>query len=106
MQPGDEPLDIHRFPPAVRRIICEEARIAGVPVQHVLSGTQQRDATAVRFAIWWRQRAMLTTANGDTLSYPQLGRQWQRDHTTILHGVGVYEHERYEDWRRRWGHDA
>lgn len=56
-----------------------------VPRADILSDRRQARVVAARHAACWLAR-MLTS-----LSYPAIGRQMRRDHTTVMHSVHVAE---------------
>jgi hypothetical protein len=68
-----------------RDIVNEEARAGDVTLQEILSRRRQASLVAVRRRICWRIK------NETMMSYPQIGRVLNRDHTSILHHVHKYQ---------------
>lgn len=74
----------------IERRIC---KATGFTRRQLQSRCRTRELTRARMAIcYWTKR--LTS-----LSYPQIGRQMDRDHTTVIHGVRRYAELRAEEGR-------
>jgi chromosomal replication initiation ATPase DnaA len=63
-------------------LVEDAAREAGVPVSVILGHRRQRPIVLAR------QRAM-KAAFEEGFSSPQIGRAFNRDHTTVLYAAGV-----------------
>jgi hypothetical protein len=75
------------------RLTEEIAAAEGVPMPGVLSRHRTPSIVHVRFHVWWWLRVEALRLFGVTYSYPEIGRAWCRDHTTIMSGVAIYEIE-------------
>lgn len=67
--------------PAWKIITEQMCRKHGITVAEILSPRRDKRLNLVRQEIWYR----LTRET--TMSLPQIGRRFNRDHTSILHGV-------------------
>lgn len=79
-------LAVAHFRPAasvvdIVREICERERI---DAREIISHRRPVNVTLARFEIWWRCR------RDTTLSLTQLGRIFDRDHTTVLYGIRMH----------------
>lgn len=70
---------------AWQRIAREVSLVTGVSLKEMRSSWRATHICAARHEAWWRMRHELS------LSYPQIGRLWGRDHTTILNGVRKHQ---------------
>lgn len=61
------------------------SRMTGVPAFEILSKRRMNDINAARQMLMWV--AYRLTGR----SYPEIGRRLDRDHTTIMHGVKMFE---------------
>jgi len=69
-----------------RDIVAEECGRAGnVTLQDILSKRRPGPLAAIRRRICWRIR------NETLMSYPQIGKVLNRDHTSVLHHVRKYQ---------------
>ena len=66
--------------------IAAASEATGIPAADILSHTR------VRQVVRARQIAMFIARKTSTLSYPVIGKQFRRDHTTVLHGVNLIDH--------------
>lgn len=64
-----------------KRIILEVAQESGLTVNDLKSAARQRPLARAR------QRAMWLIAKQTELSLPQIGKIFNRDHTTVLHAI-------------------
>ena len=62
-------------------ILRQESDRTGVPIKEILGSARNAEMCHLRHYIMWRAR--IETG----LSYPQIGRQLGKDHTSVLHGV-------------------
>lgn len=76
--------DVPAEPYRPGRIIREVAAKYGRTVDELTGPLRWRSIA------WARQEAMFRLRNETTLSYPDIGRRLNRDHTTILHGVRAH----------------
>lgn len=75
---------------SIRAIILDELRnFPDVTIEEVLGPRRTREVTAARFAAIAAVKSERTD-----LSYPQIGREFNRDHTSILHAVRTMEKRR------------
>lgn len=65
----------------MHRVIAEVARVAGVPAERITGPCRQR-----RF-VRARQMAMLICRDYCAASYPEIGRVFNRDHTTVIYSI-------------------
>lgn len=82
-------------PPRIRQIVADvlvSYREDGVVLteQDIVGDARLRYIAIVRWEIWWKIRH-LRTRWGEPFSYPQIGVWFNRDHTTIRHGVLRYD---------------
>jgi chromosomal replication initiation ATPase DnaA len=61
--------------------ICKKHNL---PIDEVLSDRQHRHLVKARQEIWYRIRIDLG------MSYPEIGKRFNRDHSTIMHGVKAH----------------
>jgi len=59
----------------------------GVTRLELCGACRSRSVAAARQELWW----LLRHDPQRHFSYPELGRLFRRDHTTVLHGVAVHE---------------
>ena len=78
---GDSVTDTERA--AVLDIVVETARVFEVTTKDILSNSRKQ-----RF-VQPRQVAMYVARHYTAMSFPELGRAFGRDHTTIQHACGV-----------------
>lgn len=72
----------------MRYITQKIARYTGYTERELKSARRNRDLSLIRMACWyWIVRRT-------ECSYPMVARYFQRDHTTVLHGVSVYPERR------------
>ncbi len=74
-------------PDRVKSVTARHCEEAGVRIEDVLSSTRKKRIARVRWAIWSELRALRRSSGAIIYSYPQLGRYFHRDHSTILYGV-------------------
>ena len=75
------------------RLTEETAALEDVPMVGVLERRRTPKFVHVRKRVWWWLRVEALRLFGVTYSYPDIGRAWGRDHTTIMAGVVAYEAE-------------
>lgn len=81
-----------------QRILVTVAQAYGVDAELMgrkQLGTRTRVMSEARQICWWLLRAHTR------LSYPSIGRMFERDSTTVIHGVRVVERVRARDQRFR-----
>lgn len=64
--------------------IAEIAKANGVPLSALRGRTLNRRIAAVRHEVWY----VLRTRH--SMSYPKIGAIFDRDHTSVIYGVGQY----------------
>jgi chromosomal replication initiator protein len=74
--------------PTARSIMAEVAREHGVAVEDLTGPSRKRSIAYVRFIAMRRIRAETK------LSTPQIGKLFNRDHTTVCHALGTLSRER------------
>ena len=62
-------------------------RTHGVRLSDVMQKDRHKSIVAARFAIWYAMRKHPDRC----YSFPDIGRIWGADHTTIMHGVAMHE---------------
>lgn len=72
----------------MRSIVADVARKYGLTVEAL------RGPSRIRSVSWPRQEAMWRMINTKRYSLPQVGRFFNRDHTTVLHGWRQVEKRR------------
>ena len=73
------------------RIITKEVCVKyGVTFAEIVSHRKPTPVINARREAWWRIRHEVMI-NGRAISYPEIGRRFGKDHTTILHSVQMYE---------------
>lgn len=70
--------------PAWKVIAEQMCRKHGVTVAEILSPRREQRLSVIRQEIWYR------LARETTMSLPQIGKRFNRDHTSILHGIRVH----------------
>ncbi len=70
---------------ALRRIIFEVSAKTGYSVQNLLCDRRNAPLVRARHEVWWRAR------NETQFSLPQIATAYNRDHTTIIHGIRMHE---------------
>lgn len=70
--------------PVMRRIQTEVCRRYKVGILDLLGPSRLPILTAARFEAYWRCR------QETPYSYPQIGRAFNRHHSTVLHGVRMH----------------
>lgn len=70
------------MPPRIRAIVIDVAHVHGVPIDRMMSHERTRILARARWDVWRRIRSL-----DDPPSFPLIGRWFDRDHTTIIHGV-------------------
>jgi chromosomal replication initiation ATPase DnaA len=73
------------LPSRVRQIVIEEAQRHDVPIHLIFSRRKRSDVIMARWAAMYR-----TKAGNPSLSAPQIGDIFDRDHTTVLSGLARY----------------
>lgn len=76
---GVEDLSLPK-PPTMREIASEVAERHGVKVD------EMRGPSRKRYFVHPRQEAFALIRANTSLSYPNIGRYFNRDHTTVIHG--------------------
>ena len=76
----------------VADIIAAASRMTGIPVADITGRSRVQRLARVRQAI-----AYVAAKQDDRMSYPQIGRILGRDHSTILHSIGMAEIFRKRD---------
>ncbi len=69
----------------LRRIIFEVAAKTGHSVQSLLCARRSAPLVRARHEVWWRAR------NETQFSLPQIAAAYNRDHTSIMHGIAMHE---------------
>lgn len=69
-----------------REIVNEVAIARGMNASIILRGRRTELTCDARFECWYRMRTEIVIA-GDPVSYPQIGKWFGKDHTTVLHGA-------------------
>ena len=69
----------------MRRIVQQVAERHRVSVQHVLGQSRERRHSRAR------AEAMFLIRQTGRFSYPQIGRFFSRDHTSVIHAVRRHE---------------
>lgn len=69
----------------IRKIIDEVCAKTGLDLIDMKSDRRPRKITRIRFYAYWRAR------HETTFSLPQMGTAFNRDHTSILHGIRVFQ---------------
>lgn len=84
------PMDIPFRPKShiVREIIKEEAARAGLKVDDILGPSRAPPIVAARSYAMWRARKEIGW------SFPEIGRVFHRDHTTVMYAVNKIEREK------------
>ena len=70
------------LPPRVRSIVLDVATERGLAVDDIMSRSRKRRIAYARFDVWKRLRAM-----DNPPSFLKIAMMFDRDHTTIIHGV-------------------
>lgn len=70
-----------RVNPFVERLVAEVAETHGVAVADILGRSRSAPFVAARHAVWARLRV------NHGWSWPAIGREFDRDHTTVMYGV-------------------
>ena len=81
-EPDDIPPPIKRM--TMRAIAIQVAAKHGLTVDEMRSDRRSRAVVVARHEAWWRSRE--ETLN----SLPQIGRYFNRDHSTIMHGIAMH----------------
>jgi len=68
-----------------REILQEIAETYNVTVADILSRARRKELVVARHHAMWRVRT------STTLSFPQMARIFQRDHTSVIYGVKAHE---------------
>lgn len=76
---------------AVRRIIQQECEGTRFTEADILSNRRAAPLVRVRHRIWKRVADELRPSNRAAYSYPAMARMFNRDHSTILHGIKMAE---------------
>lgn len=66
----------------IRAIVAAVSHQTGIPQAEILGQSRVRDVAKAR-------QAAMALARRQGYSYPQIGRVFQRDHTTIIHACKV-----------------
>lgn len=66
--------------PTIRDCIEATARVYGCTADELRSDTRRADVALARQTAYWVARTLVEA------SYPQIGRVFSRDHTTVFHG--------------------
>lgn len=77
---------IHSLPTRVRAVVVEEAALASVTPERLLSAHADRHTAHARFMAWYRIRQMIA-ADGKPFSLPRIGAWFGKDHTSVRHGI-------------------
>ena len=99
-EPEPEPIEppteldlAHVIIPHWRIITDEVCAKYGVTFAEIVSHRKPTPVINARREAWWRIRHEVLI-NGRPISYPEIGRRFGKDHTTILHSVQMYERRR------------
>jgi chromosomal replication initiation ATPase DnaA len=82
-------------PAVIEAIVAEVCAEHGMEPREVLSRSLKHTLIPIRQEIWWRVRC-LRKNGAPRFSFPQMGRWFDRDHTTIRDGVIAHEGRRRE----------
>ena len=79
--------------PPARAILADVASARGVPVAQILSHRRTRRIAEARQEAWSRIYALRAGGPSHTAVYslPQIGGWFDRDHTTVLHGIRAHK---------------
>lgn len=86
----DQMMAQERLPPW-KRITLEVCRKREVTLNDILSPRRAVHLVHARHEIWWR------LINEHRFSYMQVAKRFNRDHTTVLHGVRMHEKRMGQD---------
>lgn len=75
------------MPKWVREIVEQCAATHKVLVSELLGDSQRKQAVAARHEAFYVVKAMKPV-----LSFPQIGRWFDRDHTSVIHGISKHQH--------------
>lgn len=75
-------MDGCRIPPRLRLLVLPMVEEAGIP-WHELVSPSRKDY------LKWPRRKIWAMLQKEGLSLPQIGKMFNRDHTTILHGINA-----------------
>lgn len=78
-------------PRRVHELIYEGAELTGVSVEELFSATRLRKVARARWAVWWRLVRDETNGLRKRPSLLQVSRWFDKDHTTVRHGVLSWE---------------
>lgn len=79
---------------ASHRIVKATSQLTGVPVADIMGRSRCQRFVRPRFVAWAVCREYLE------LSYPEIGRVFDRDHTSVISGVQTfYDHAEDDDFR-------
>lgn len=70
----------------LNQLIADVAAARGIAPKTILGTSSDTAACEARWEVWWRARQIKPP-----LSYPALGAAFDRDHTTVLHGVRRFD---------------
>lgn len=73
------------LPKRVRQIVAEASQEYGVPIHLIFSRHKRSDVIMARWAAMYR-----TKEGNPSLSAPQIGEMFGRDHTSVLSGLARY----------------
>lgn len=78
-------LNIHERVPEWKRIILQVCNKHGITYTEIISPRREVRLVRARHEAMWRLK------QETAMSFPSIGRRFNRDHTTVLHAVRVYE---------------
>ena len=85
------------IPPRAAAILAQVAANWHVSTSDLLGRDRRRFAVRPRQEAWARLYALRTGRTSDaTYSLPQIGGWFDRDHTTVLHGIRAHEKRQAE----------
>lgn len=70
----------------LNRLIAQVAAVHGLKPKSLLGNSRRKEVCAARYEVWWRARQ-----HTPPVSYPALAAAFDRDHSTVFHGVEVFE---------------
>lgn len=80
------PSSINNLPARARAVAEEEAAKAGIGVDRLFGPYADRVTSHARFRAFYRLRQMVA-ADGLPFSTPRIGSWFNRDHSTVIHGL-------------------
>jgi chromosomal replication initiation ATPase DnaA len=76
---------------SIRAIIWAVADERGVSPDEITGRGRTQKVAHARQEVMWRARQVLRPDGSPRYSFPFIGRELNRDHTTVVHGVAAHE---------------